>query len=88
MLAQAVEVDRKTIARWEQGGLIPAGDTVHQLAEALEISALWLMGYTDNPDKMVQLREDEKLVLARYNAVEPDLRPQAVELLGKLAGRS
>ncbi|HEY8308946.1 MAG TPA: helix-turn-helix transcriptional regulator, partial [Gemmatimonadaceae bacterium] len=44
-LARAVGVERNTVSRWENGGMLPKDPAViASLAEVLEVTADWLIG--------------------------------------------
>ena len=49
-LAEKLGVSIDTVRRWEQGKRIPAADKIQPLAAALDTTASYLMGETDEPE--------------------------------------
>lgn len=47
--AELFGVTRATISTWNKKGTVPKGDTVKLIADALEVSADYLLGRTDDP---------------------------------------
>lgn len=47
--AELFSVTRATISTWNKKGTVPKGDTVKLIADALEVSADYLLGRTDDP---------------------------------------
>lgn len=54
---------------WESGETVPSSDTLADLAEALNVSADFLLGLTDDPTPHIQvgqLSNAEKMVIMRW----------------------
>lgn len=47
-LGQMVDLPRQQIYRWESGAVVPNSDTVVMLSRALEVSADYLLGLSDD----------------------------------------
>ena len=58
-LADKVKVSLMTVLRWEKGERIPRADEINRIAEALNVSASYLMGGEMNPsvDGMPSVKE-------------------------------
>ena len=58
-LADKVKVSLMTVLRWEKGERIPRADEINRIAEALNVSASYLMGGEMNPsvDGMSSVKE-------------------------------
>lgn len=69
-LGQIVNLPRQQIYRWESGGVIPNSDTVVMLARALEVSADYLLGLSDDMNGHAEYNEeltpDERRALASW----------------------
>ncbi|SUO90905.1 helix-turn-helix domain-containing protein [Streptococcus uberis] len=79
-LANETGVTKITVSRWERGGRIKS-DKAKQLADYLNVSVGYLLGYSDIPDE-IQLKSNEvivdKDVFEKYQ--------QAYNLLNELRG--
>ncbi len=56
-LAELLNTNHKNIWRWESGEYIPEAETIGDLAKALNVSADYLLGLTDDPKRAA--RESE-----------------------------
>lgn len=56
-LAELMNVQPKQLWRWETGKYIPEAESIIQLARALNVSADYLLGLSDDPTRAA--REDE-----------------------------
>ena len=66
-LAVKIGTDVKQVSRWESGKFAPNIETLVVIAQALNVSADYLLGLTDNPSphmKIDNLSDDERAVLA------------------------
>ncbi len=59
-LGQNVGVTRQTVIQWERGSFSPDMDKLSRIAEALECSAAWLLGETDNPAPFQDFEDIQK----------------------------
>lgn len=80
-LAKEIGVTKLTISRWENNERTPKADKAKQLADYLNVSVGYLLGYSDIPDE-IQLKSNEvivdKDVFEKYQ--------QAYNLLNELRG--
>jgi transcriptional regulator with XRE-family HTH domain len=65
-LAELINTHPKNISRWEAGEYTPEAETVGILAKALNVSADYLLGLTDNPKRATR---------------ESDLSPDEIEII-------
>lgn len=83
-LAVGLQVDRRTLTRWEQGTLIPSAYVMQQLGMILEVSPRWLMGFSDDPEPGEQLSAAEKTFMDGYRRLGPSEKTAMRELLSRL----
>lgn len=80
ILANETGVTKRTVFRWEKGEQIKS-DKARQLADYLNVSVGYLLGYSDTPDE-IRLKSNEMIVdkdvFKKYQ--------QAYELLNGLRG--
>lgn len=81
-LADAVGVNKSTISRWESGDIekVPV-DIVNVLADALQTSPAYLMGWTEDP---TPLPFEDKLIVA-YSRADDNVKA-AIRALLNLKG--
>lgn len=66
-LAEILGTDKRAISRWESGTFTPNADTLIQIAKALDVSADYLLGLSDDPTphmRIDNMTEDERRVVA------------------------
>ncbi|MDQ2891171.1 MAG: helix-turn-helix domain-containing protein [Gemmatimonadota bacterium] len=74
-LAEAVGVERNTVSRWENGGMLPKDPVViASLAAVLQVTADWLISGDKAPGSARKLRERPP---ARYPGTGPHLPDRA-----------
>jgi transcriptional regulator with XRE-family HTH domain len=69
-LGELLNVDAKQIWRWENGKNTPDADTTAQISQALQVSADYLLGLTDDPTPVamvgISLSSHERAVLTAW----------------------
>jgi transcriptional regulator with XRE-family HTH domain len=84
-LASQLHVDQKQISKWENGRGNPTARTLIALAQALEVPIDWLVGLTDNPERVVPLAADlddlEREAIGILRSKPPSRRREIVEIL-------
>ena len=68
-LAELLGIGNRQIWRYENGETEPDGDTVARISQALEVSADYLLGLTDDPNPNLQqsdLSEKERAAIAAW----------------------
>lgn len=71
-LAEMVGIHNQQIYRYENGKTEPDGDVVAKIAQALEVSADYLLGLTDSPVPYIEadLTENERRALNAWRRGE------------------
>jgi transcriptional regulator with XRE-family HTH domain len=84
-LAAAAHVSQAQISRYEQGDNSPTGQSLMDLARALDTTPDWLLGMADDPGRPIsnvsELSELEREALRIFRSKTPDKQRQAVEIL-------
>lgn len=81
-LAGEVGTERHAIGRYE-AGTPPDVGTLWKLADRLGISAGYLVGHRDGPDRAEWLTADEREMLTRFRALDERGRQQVLEALSE-----
>lgn len=83
-LADVLGTTQSQISRYEKGENDPTGEILAALASALETSADWLLGLTDDVARPVtsksDLSEDEKQLLEIYRRKSPEVRRKVLDV--------
>ena len=66
-VAQRTDRSVSTVARWLRDGL--EGADLFLLSTALNVSAQYMLGLRDTPERAVFLRPDQRELLGRYEAL-------------------
>lgn len=84
-LGLLVGKDQKQIWRYETGRSNPTGDVLVKLAQALDTTADWILGLTDNPERPLRgfddLSEIEKEAVEILRKKTPEIRLKAIDVL-------
>lgn len=79
-LAAFAGTSQRQISKYETGKNDPTGDVLAALAQALDTTTDWLLGLTDNPERLLRgqddLSDDERELLELYRRHSPDKRRQ------------
>lgn len=73
-LALLAHVSRRTVARWEKGEGVPSAIALAALAAFLKVSAAYLLGLRETPERPDYLKADEQALLADYRKMKQPLR--------------
>lgn len=87
-LAQLMNKQIKQIWRWESGTVTPSADALAELCKALNVSADYLLGISDEPSISVSLDGREKFyrdISNIYDSLHPAERATLVDLMESLA---
>lgn len=84
-MAQIIGVSRHTVMRWRSGEIIPSGYDMTRMAEYLDTSGRWLMGFDASPGRMVSLTPDERLLVDRYRSLTAGGKESLLEALVDIA---
>jgi transcriptional regulator with XRE-family HTH domain len=86
-LCNITGIPKSAMSQYISGAFEPKQDRIFLIANALDVSEAWLMGFdvpiekeTQSPDKQ-ELTEGEKLVLELFRKIPEDRQPEALELL-------
>lgn len=67
-LAELLNINYKNISRWESGEYIPEAESIAELAKALNVSADYLLGLTDDPKRAARESElspqEQEIIMA------------------------
>ncbi|WP_404407657.1 helix-turn-helix domain-containing protein [Jeotgalibacillus malaysiensis] len=69
-LANRVKTSKGTISNYENGYSTPSNEMLKELAMTLEVSTDYLLGVIDDFEKVTQLSEEDRAILAFSNSVE------------------
>lgn len=75
-LAALIGADYKKIWRYENGENKPSAEVLAQIAEALNTTPNWLLGFDDKSD----LRSDERLMLDLFRSKDDEHRRQLLDI--------
>lgn len=78
-LAELINTSPKNVSRWEAGEYIPEAPTVGLIAKALNVSADYLLGITDDPQRAARTsdlsdRELEIIMALRRDDLKTAMR--------------
>ena len=87
-LCELTKIPKSAISQYISGSFEPKQDRIYLIAQALDVSEAWLMGYDvpmdrgkkNSPDK-VELTEGERMVLELFRKIPEDRQAEALELL-------
>lgn len=83
-LASQIGTSQRQISKYETGKNDPTGDVLAALARALDTTTDWLLGLTDNPERLLRgeddLSEDERELIEIYRKKTPGQRRKALEV--------
>ncbi len=80
-LAKEAGIDPSLISRYEHGDRSPTAENIVRIAQALKVSADYLLGLTDNPQPYSDLPEMVKKELEECEQLEEKLK-KIKEILG------
>lgn len=88
-LCKDLDISSATLTKWKTQNVIPTGENLIKIADALQCSIDYLLGRTDVPEvnttSPAPLPEDEQILLSRYRRLDPDgkelVRARALECL-------
>ena len=91
-VGEMVNMSQRTVANWESGERLPSIQTLIELSEKFNVSVDYLLGCTDNPDKLKQpaVHDGELLdhiIVRLRNLPDPALARVSDFLDGLQAGR-
>ena len=86
-LCNLTGIPKSAISQYISGAFEPKQDRIFLIAQALDVSEAWLMGFDVpmerenlSPDKQ-QLTEGEQMVLELFRKIPEERQPEALELL-------
>ena len=86
-LCNITGIPKSAMSQYISGAFEPRQDRIFLIANALDVSEAWLMGFDVpmereiiSPDKQ-ELTEGEKMVLELFRKIPEDRQPEALELL-------
>jgi transcriptional regulator with XRE-family HTH domain len=83
-LAHAIGSSQNQVSRYERGVNVPTGDVLVALADALETTADYLLGRTEDPTRPLRsaadLDDDERQLLEIYRQKSPEKRTQIIDV--------
>jgi transcriptional regulator with XRE-family HTH domain len=83
-VAELIGSSQKQISKYENGEDKPSSDVVQRLSQSLNVSADYLLGLTDIPERPMRgsgdLAEDERSLIEAYRRASPAQREQAMEV--------
>jgi transcriptional regulator with XRE-family HTH domain len=83
-LAELIDSSQKQISKYENGEDKPSSDVVHRLSQSLNVSADYLLGLTDIPERPMRgqadLDQDEIELLNMYRRIPPGERRKLIEV--------
>ena len=92
-LCEKTKIPKSAISHYLNGSFLPKQDRTFIIAQALDVSPVWLMGFDVPMEKQEQpeqkkiplteenLSEGEKLVLELFRQIPEDRQPEALDLL-------
>lgn len=81
-LANAIEVHRTTISRWEKGGAeIPSAFTTAKLGDVLDVAVRYLLGQDQHPEKPIRLSPQARRLVALFEQLDGPGQEVALEML-------
>lgn len=86
-LCNITGIPKSAMSQYISGAFEPKQDRMFLMAQALDVSEAWLMGFDVPMDKEIispdkqDLTEGEKLVLELFRKIPEDRQPEALELL-------
>jgi len=83
-LGQRVGTTQDVVSRWERGVVTPHISMLVPLAEALQTTPNWLVGYIGDDQAGAGLDDLEIEFLQMLRAMAPDRRQRALEMLNLL----
>lgn len=89
-LCERTNIPKSAISQYISGAFEPKQDRIYLIAQVLDVSEAWLMGFDvpmdrqdaqkQSPDK-VELTEGEQMVLDLFRKIPEERQPEALELL-------
>lgn len=84
-IAKKMEVSEATVQRWESGNIKQVRyGRINKLAEVLDTSPAYLMGYDEQSDEELALTEDERKFILMIRKLTPQGRAAAAQMLQSL----
>jgi transcriptional regulator with XRE-family HTH domain len=87
-LCERTKIPKSAISQYLSGAFEPKQDRLHLIANALDVSPVWLMGYDvpmereqKNPPNEQTLTEGEQMVLELFRKIPEDRQAEALDLL-------
>lgn len=85
-LAKRFRVSRSTISQYLSGAVVPKRDRLVLIADALNLSPLWLMGYDVPPERETplpdDLTQDERHIVIAYRNASDEIKSAVKAVLG------
>lgn len=72
-LAEMLNVDVSTVSRWENGKNIPSSKVLQNIANALNTTVAYLSGETDNPERIIVSKQQQREQLLQLGEKIGDL---------------
>lgn len=91
-LSKKAEIPKSSICNYIRGDFEPKQKRIHKLAEALDVSEAWLMGYDVPPERETPSREDpeisegERLLLDLFRKVPEDQQKLVLQMIRAALG--
>ena len=87
-LCEITKIPKSAISQYISGSFEPKQDRIYLIAQALDVSEAWLMGYDvpmdrgkkNSPDK-VELTEGEKMLLDLFKRVPEDKQKMVLQMI-------
>ena len=86
-LCRRANIPKSSLSLYLSGAYEPKQDRLYDMAQALNVDPVWLMGFdvpmeikTPSTDKQ-ELTEGERLMLELFRRIPEDRQPEALELL-------
>ena len=87
-LCDITKIPKSAISQYISGAFEPKQDRIYLIAQALDVSEAWLMGYDVPMDRgkkispnELQLTEGEEMVLELFRKIPEDRQAEALDLL-------
>ena len=85
-LCKLANIPKSSLSLYLSGAYEPKQDRIYSIAQALNVSEAWLMGYDvpmekeKSPDKL-QLTEGEQMMLEMFRLIPEDQQPLVLEMI-------
>jgi transcriptional regulator with XRE-family HTH domain len=92
-LCQITKIPKSAISQYLSGAFEPKQDRLHIIANALDVSPVWLMGFDvpmerekNLPSDKVELTEGEKAILELFNKVPENQQQLVLQMIRAALG--